>query len=548
MNCKSIRNLPRTETFNHTSPRLESMPHADLILRNANIRTMDKKKPQAQAIAIKNGKIVAVGTDTEILKWKTGKTVVVNLKRKTVLPGFVDCHVHLGSYAKTLEQIELRDVVSIKQLQWKLKEVARQKPPASWIVARGFDQEKFREKRVPNRFDLDEAVPDHPVLITRVCGHLSVANSKALELAGIGKDARLPEGSKIEKDRRTGEPTGVLLENAAALVKEVIPKLDDKELLRIHREACKKATEKGLTELHCVLGDLTEARVVQELRKQGKLKIRINMMVPLEYYDDFKASIVDRCLENDRIKIGCIKIFADGSLGARTAALRAPYADDETTKGILISSQQKLEALFEKVHDSGFQLAVHAIGDRAIETVLAAFNDVLKKKPKKDHRHRIEHASVLNPELIQSMQRLGLIASVQPHFVFSDFWITQRLGKRRARWAYPFKSLIKRGVTTCAGSDCPIEPIDPLLGVWAAVTRRNLPQEKLSVDEAIRMYTINAAFAGRKEAIKGSIEPGKIADLTILSQDPYNVQPDNIKDINVEMTIIGGQIVYTRKS
>jgi hypothetical protein len=524
------------------------MPSADLILYNADIHTMNKKKPKAQAIAIKNGKIIAVGTDTEVLKLRTRKTMVMNLKRKTVLPGFVDSHVHLGSYARTLEQIGLRDVVSIKQLQQKLTEAAKQKPASSWIVARGFDQEKLREKRVPNRFDLDKAVPDHPVLITRVCGHLSVANSKALELADIRKYTRLPQNAKIEEDPITGEPTGVLLENAVTLVKEAIPKSDDKELLRIYTEACQKATEKGLTELHCVLENLTEIRLIEELRKRDKLKIRINIMVPLEFLDDFKASMADCRLGTHRVKIGCVKIFADGSLGARTAALLAPYADDETTKGLLISSQEKLEALFEKVHGSGFQLAIHAIGDRAIATVLAALDEVLKKKPKKDHRHRIEHASVLNPKLIRSIRRLRVIASVQPHFVFSDFWITQRLGKRRARWAYPFKSLIRSGVVTCAGSDCPIEPIDPLLGIWAAATRKSPSEERLSIDEAIRMYTINAAFAGREEAIKGSIEPGKIADLTILSQDPYNLNPDNIKNIKVEMTIVSGEIVYKRKS
>jgi len=524
------------------------MISADLILFNANIHTMNKRKLLARAMAIKGARIFAVGADEEILKLRTRKTTIIDLKQKTVLPGLVDCHVHLGSYAKTLQQVGLRDVLSIKQLQMKLKEAAKQKPVSSWIVARGFDQEKFKEKRMPNRFDLDKAVPNHPVLITRVCGHLNIANSRALELAGIGKTSKISEDAKIEKDPKTGEPTGVLLENAVALVKEAIPKLEDEELLEIYGEACQRAAEKGLTEIHCIIENLSEVRLIQDLRKQGKLRIRINIMVPLEYLSDLKTLMADICLDSERIKIGCIKIFADGSLGAHTAALNAPYSDDETTKGILISSQEKLEALFEKVHDSGFQLAIHAIGDRAIETVLAALDDVLKKKPRKDHRHRIEHASVLNPKSIRCMQKLGVIASVQPHFVSSDFWITQRLGERRARWAYPFKSLIRRGVSTCAGSDCPIEPIDPVLGIWAAVTRESPPQEKLSVDEAIRMYTINAAFAGREEAIKGSIEPGKIADLTVLSQDPYNIEPDNIKSINVEMTIVNGEIVYDRKS
>ena len=523
------------------------MPCADLILYNANIHTMNKKKPKAQAIAIKNNKVAAVGSNAEILKLKTSRTRVIDLKDKTVLPGFVDCHVHMWSYARTLEQIGLRDVVSMKQLQQKLKQAATKKPLNAWIVARGFDEEKFREKRVPNRFDLDKAVPDHPVLITRVCGHLSVANSKALELANITKHTKLVEGGKIDRDPKTGEPTGVLLENAIAIVAGVIPKQNDEELLRIYSQACKKATEKGLTDVHCIIENLTDIRIIKELRNQNRLKIRIHIMVPVEYFDDLVESGISTRLKDDKTKIGCIKIYTDGSLGAHTAALNESYVDDKTTKGILIYSQEKLEKLLEKVHETGFQLAIHAIGDRAIETVLDAFEKVLREKPKKNHRHRVEHASVLNEKLIQHMQKLGVIASVQPHFVVSDFWTTKRLGKRRARWAYPFKSLIRSGIVACAGSDCPIEPIDPLLGVWAAVARKTFPREKLSVDEAIRMYTINAAYASHEETIKGSIEPGKLADLTVLSQDPYDIEPDSIRNINVEMTIVDGEIVYARK-
>jgi len=523
------------------------MSHADLIFYNANIHTMNEKKPKAQAIAIKNNKVAAVGSNVEILKLKTSRTRVMDLKDKTVLPGFVDCHVHMWSYARTLEQIGLRDVVSIKQLQQKLEQAAARKPLNAWVVARGFDQEKFREKRVPNRFDLDRAVPDHPVLITRVCGHLSVANSKALELANITKHTKLVKSGKIDRDPKTGEPTGVLFENAIALVARVVPKRDEKELLRIYSQACKKATEKGLTDVHCIIENLTDARLIKELRSQNRLKIRIHIIVPMEYFDDLVESGISTHLTDARTKIGCIKIYMDGSLGAHTAALCEPYADDKTTKGILTYSPDKLEKLLEKVHETGFQLAIHAIGDRAIETVLDSFEKVLRENPKKNHRHRVEHASVLNEKLIQRMQKLGVIASVQPHFVFSDFWATERLGKRRARWAYPFKSLISSGIVVCAGSDCPIEPIDPLLGAWAAVARKTFPQEKLSVDEAIRMYTINAAFASHEETIKGTVEPGKLADLTVLSQDPYDIKPDSIRNINVEMTIIDGEIVYTRK-
>jgi hypothetical protein len=519
------------------------MPDADLILYNAKVYTLNRKKPEAQAIGVKGNKIVKVGSNVEVLKLKTFKTNAIDLKGKTVLPGFVDCHIHMRSYAKTLEQIELRDVVSIKQLQRRLRKVATARPSSTWITARGFDEEKFKEKRLPTRFDLDKAVLNNPVLLTRVCGHLSVANSKALELADITKDTALAEGGIIQKNPKTGDPTGILLENAQNLVAEVIPKPDKKELLRIYEKACQKAAEKGLTSAHCIIYDPKDVSVVRELRRQNKLKLRIHLIIPVEYLDELDELA---SMENRKTRMGSIKVYADGSLGAHTAALHKPYADDKTTKGIHIYPQKKLEKLLLKVHENGFQLAIHAIGDEAVESVLDALEKALRQKPKEDHRHRIEHASVLSKRLIRRMKKLGVIASVQPHFVASDFWTAKRLGKRRARWTYSFKSLIKSGIVTCGGSDCPIEPIDPLLGIWAAVARKIFPQERLTVDEAIRLYTINAAFVSREENVKGSIERGKFADLTVLSQDPYKIEADNIRSIRVDMTIVDGEIVYVR--
>jgi len=519
----------------------------DLIIHNANIHTMDKKGTKAQAIAIKDKKIVAVGANNEILKLKTNKTRAIDLKGKTVLPGFIDCHIHMSSYAKSLEQIELRNVTSIKQMQQKLKQSATKKPKNTWIIARGFDHEKFKEKRVPTRFDLDEAVPDHPVFVTRVCGHLSVANSKALELAKITKYAKTLESEKIDKNPKTGEPTGILLEDAQNLVAEIIPRANEEELLRIYGQACKRATENGLTGVHWIINSPKELRIIQKLRKHNKLPIRVYAVIPVEYLDEFAELGLSTGFGDDVVKIGCVKIFADGSLGASTAALHTPYCDNKTTKGILVYREKKLEKLVKKVHDADFQLAVHAIGDRAIETVLNALETVLEEKSKKDRRHRIEHASVLNEGLIKRMKRSEVIASVQPHFIVSDFWVAKRLGNERARWTYSFKSLFESGLNVCAGSDCPVEPISPILGVWAAVTRKTFPHEKLSADQAIRMYTINAAFASFEEQTKGSIEQGKLADLTILAKDPYKTVPEKIKEINVDMTIVGGEIVYARK-
>jgi predicted amidohydrolase YtcJ len=520
------------------------MPNADLILYNAKVYTLNRKKPKAQAIAIKGNKITAVGSNTQILKLKTSKTNAIDLKGKTVLPGFVDCHIHMRSYAKTLEQVELRDVTSLKQLQLRLRQTAKDKPANAWITARGFDEEKFREKRLPTRFDLDKAVPERPVFITRVCGHLSVANTKALKLANITRNTAPIEGGIVEKDPKTGELTGILLESAQNLVTLVIPKPNMKELLRIYERACERAAEKGLTAVHCIINDPQDLSALDELSRQNRLKLRIRLMIPVEYLNE-----VDKftAIANGKIKVGSIKVFADGSLGARTAALHKPYMDDKTTKGVLIYPREKLERLLFEVHEKGYQLAVHAIGDKAIESTLNALEKALRKKPREDHRHRIEHASALNKKLIKRMKKLRIIASVQPHFIVSDFWIVKRLGKRRARWTYALKSLVKSGVIVCGGSDCPIEPIDPLLGIWAAVARKSFPQEKLTVDGAIRMYTENAAIVSREETVKGAIERGRLADLTVLAQDPYKIEADNIRDIRVDMTIVDGQIIYARR-
>jgi predicted amidohydrolase YtcJ len=250
---------------------------------------------------------------------------------------------------------------------------------------------------------------------------------------------------------------------------------------------------------------------------------------------------------NDMVRLGFVKILADGSLGARTAALKQPYTDKPETNGMLIYSQRKLNGLVLKAHKAGWQLAVHAIGDGAIESVLKAFSKALKRFPREDHRHRVEHCSVLNPRLIRRMKKLGLIASVQPHFIVSDFWVVDRVGTERARWVYPFKTLLKSGVVVASGSDCPVEPISPILGVWAAVARKSFVEESLTVEEALKTYTLNAAYASFSEMETGTIEPGKRADLTVLSEDIFKVLPDRIRDVRVEMTIVGGKVVYERK-
>ena len=522
------------------------MPEATLAILNANVITLNPKQPRAEAMAIRNGKIIDVGSNKEIRRYISDKTKVIDAGNRTVIPGFVDCHVHMTGFGRSLQALDLRNVKSIKEMQQKLREYAEKNPEKSWILGGRWDQEKFVEKRFPTRWDLDVAVADRPVFLIRVCGHVGVVNSRALQLADITKETTI-EGGKIDLDETTGEPNGILQENAIEIVWKAVPKPSLKELEDACLLACQKAVEAGLAGVHWIVNSAGEIRTIQRLYFEGKLPLRVYLGIPADLLDELVNLGLLTGFGNDMVKIGFVKFFADGSLGARTAALKEPYSDNRETRGIMLYTQRKLNRLILKAHRAGLQLGVHAIGDRAIEVVLKAFSKALKEFPRENHRHRIEHCSVLDPKLIKRMKRLGLIASVQPHFIVSDFWVADRLGKARARWVYPFKTLMHEGLIVASGSDCPVEPINPLSGIWAAVARKSFPEESLTMEEALRTYTLNAAYASFDENKKGTIEVGKFADLTILSDDLFNVQPDEIKRTMVEMTIVDGKIVYVRE-
>jgi predicted amidohydrolase YtcJ len=522
------------------------MQCADLVILNANVVTLNAGKPRAEALAIRDCRIVAVGSEAEIRKYIGSETKVLDVNGKTVVPGFVDCHVHMTGFGQHLQTLDLRNVGSIEEMKGKIREYVERHPEKIWILGGRWDHERFSEKRLPTRWDLDEAVRDKPVFIIRVCGHIGVANTKALELARIGRET-VVKGGAIDKDAASGEPNGVLRENALNLVWRVVPKPSLAELEEACLQACRKAVENGLTGVHWIVDSADEIRAIQKLYSEGKLPLRIYLGIPVKLLDELVGLGLVTGFGNDMVRLGFVKILADGSLGARTAALKQPYTDKPETSGMLIYSQRKLNRLVLKAHRAGWQLAVHAIGDRAIESVLKAFSKALKRFPREGHRHRVEHCSVLNPRLIRRMKRLGLIASVQPHFIVSDFWVVDRVGTERARWVYPFKTLLKSGVVVASGSDCPVEPISPILGVWAAVARKSFVEESLTVEEALKTYTLNAAYASFSEKETGTIEPGKRADLTMLSEDIFKVPPNKIRDVRVEMTIVGGKVVYERK-
>ncbi|MGB9684675.1 MAG: amidohydrolase [Candidatus Bathyarchaeales archaeon] len=521
------------------------MLSADIAILNANIITLNSKQPKAEALAIKNGKIVAVGSNKEIRGYVGGETRVIDVKGKTVVPGFVDCHVHMTSFGQHLQMLDLRNVSSIEEMKRKIREYAEKNPEKSWILGGRWDHERFSEKRYPTRWDLDEAVLDKPVFLIRVCGHIGVANTKALMLAAVRKDTAV-KGGKIDIDEASGEPNGILRENALELVWRVVPKPSITELENACVQACQRAVENGLTGVHWIVDSPEELRLLQKLHRKGRLPLRVYLGIPVKLLDEIVKVGLTTGFGNDMLKLGFVKVFADGSLGARTAALKKPYSDKPETCGMLLLSQRKLNRLVLKTHRAGWQLAVHAIGDKAIESALKAFSKALKEYFRENVRHRVEHCSVLNPKTIRKMRRLNIIASIQPHFVFSDFWVVERVGAERARWVYPFKTLLKEGVMAASGSDCPVEPISPLLGIWAATTRKDFGEENLTVEEALRTYTVNAAYASFEEDKKGTIEVGKFADVTVLSDDLLSISPEKIREVKVEMTVVGGKIVYKK--
>ena len=512
---------------------------ADMVLIHGTVVTMDKLKPRAQAIAIANGKISEVGDDADVNRMVGQYTKVIDLKGKTVLPGLIDAHAHMMALANPFPWLDLRGVSSIREIQKQLGVKIQDVGKGKWILGRGWEQDRLRERRYPTRWDLDMVSPDNPVLLSRICGHVGVANSRALEAARINKKTASAIDDLIQKDTQTGEPTGILLEGALDVVWKS-PKPSEEDMLHACRSALDEAAKVGLTSVHWFAYEPNEIRALRTLNKRREITVRVYLAGHVDYFD----KLLGKRFEDEFLTLRCIKILADGSLGARTAALEKPYADDPSTKGILNYTLPELKTLIRKVDEAGFQVAVHIIGDLAAEETLKAFEETLSKDVIVKHRHRVEHASVLNPDLIERIGRLRLSVCVQPHFVVSDSWIGDRLGSKRARWTYPFKSLMKSGILLAGSSDSPAEPLNPLLGIWAAAARQAFPQERLSVEEALELYTIGAAYMSFEEDVKGSIEIGKFADLTVLSNNPMETQPGKIKDIKVEMTIVGGRIVY----
>jgi predicted amidohydrolase YtcJ len=527
---------------------------ADLVITNAAVWTGDTRQPRAEAVAVRGGKIAAVGTAQEIERWIGASTRVIDAGGKLVLPGFIDNHTHFMSGGFQLLGIDLRGAKSEQEFAAIIRARAQQYP-GRWITGGDWDHDAWPGGPLPVKELIDEYTPSTPVFVQRYDGHMALANSYLLHKAGITKETRDPPGGTIVRDRRTGEPTGVLKDAAMDIIYRMVPEPDERETLEAARAALAEARRLGVTSIQDVSspGDIA---VYRKLLAQGELTARFYCRLPISMTDQLIREGLKAYTGDEWIRTGALKAFADGSLGSTTALFFDPYLSDPGTRGLPsdIILDGRLEKWAMMADRAGLQLSVHAIGDSANSLVLDLFERIVVANPAWDRRFRIEHAQHLHPKDFQRFAKLGVIASVQPYHAIDDGrWAEGRIGVGRCRTTYAFKTFLDTRVITCFGSDWTVGPLNPLDGIYAAVTRRTtdgkrpegwFPEEKITVEEAIKAYTLTNAYAAFEEDEKGSIVSGKVADMVTLSDNIMLMDPVRIKDVKVVMTIVGGSIVY----
>ena len=532
---------------------------ADLALINGKIVTVDKNNPAAEAVAIKGDKILAAGSNNEIKKLIDIQTTkIIDLKGKMAVPGFIDAHIHLVGAGQELLQIQLRYVSDISEIQRRVKEKVAESKSGEWILGGGWDHEILPGKKWPTKEIIDPVSPDNPVVLNRIDGHSCLVNSVVLKLSQITKNTPNPPGGLIVKDPVSGEPTGILKETAKGLIKQrKLSKNEQYEYDKIAvKSALKEAVRYGVTGIHHLNENF---EIFQELLKNGELTLRVTANghmtknpEKLKEYKQWKNILTNN---SHMLKFGYLKGFVDGTLGSGTCALFESFSDNPATKGLPRMSQEKLNEYVILMDKEGFQIGLHAIGTKANNMALNAYKEAAKINGLRDSRHRIEHAQVIIPGDFQRFARLGVIASMQPVHCTSDIiFAEKRLGKKRCEGAYAWKSLLNAGVRIAFGTDCPVEPINPMEGLYASVSRKTrsgepkggwYPEERLSMEKALELYTLGSAYASFDEKIVGSIEKGKFADIVVLSQDLFKIPDDKIMQTKVVYTIVGGKIIYS---
>jgi len=580
---------------------LPTQPKADIIFVHANIYTgvveasSFQSIQRAEAIAVRDGRVAAVGRSVDVLKLKGSATEVIDLGGHFVMPGFNDAHLHLANAGFRRLTVELGGVKSLTEFRERIRDRVQAAGPGEWIIGGGWDQTLWPVQELPSRWDIDEVTTDHPVFLQRVDGHIAVANTRALQLASITVASRDPEGGKIDRDS-TGQATGILRETARDAVTAVIPRPDHDRRRQAIETTLQDLAQWGVTSAqdNSDAGDSQlswdDFQILDEIERGGKLTARISEWMP--FNDDLSMLQAHRAAHpqsDSMLHTGMLKGFMDGSLGSRTAALLEPYADNADNTGLPQYTQDKLNQMTKDRVDAGFQIGFHAIGDKGVQMALDAYAAALGKDhggtgvppvqgttghvgtgvspvqverssavsaaPVPDLRLRIEHAQVTTPQQVARFKQLKIIASMQPNHLLTDMnWAEARLGPKRAAHSYAWAEFLKKGVTVAFGTDYPVEPVTPFRGLYAAVTRRSedgkkefYPEQKLTMEQAIAAYTTGSAFAQFAEREKGTLTPGMLADMVVLDRDITSVPPEKILTTKVLRTVVGGKTVYEAK-
>ncbi len=515
---------------------------------------MKEEQEHVEALYVESGVIVATGSKEELIA-QYGETIEeeVDLEGQYVYPGFVDSHLHMVGHGERLIRLDVSNTFSATEMYQQLEDKVKGTPIGEWVFAEGWNENNFIDRKIFHRLELDEISQHHPMFLTRICRHAALVNTKALELAEINKDTQDPEGGVIVRDAN-GEPTGYLLDAATELVKKVIPTVSDDYLKRALQTATKDMLRLGLVgghseDLHYYGGFKKTLDAFQSVIDGKDTKFRTHLLVHHEAMEEMKETGYARGAVNSFIELGAMKIFADGALGGRTALLQHPYTDDPRTNGVAMHKQEELNRLVKKARANNMPVAIHTIGDEALSMALEA----IEIHPCQTGVDRLIHVQVVSAELLERLKRLPVVLDIQPRFVAADFpWVMERLGEERMSYSFAWKTLLDSGLRCAGGSDAPIEPVDPLLGIHAAVTRKRpgeqhagyLPDQKLTMFEAVQLFTLGSAKAIEKEDERGFIIPGYVADFTVLDIDLFTQPADRALDAKVIKTVVDNTIMY----
>jgi hypothetical protein len=538
----------------------QAKPKADLIITNARIWTVDPNQPRAEAVAILGERIVAVGSAGEIDPWRGESTRVIDAHGHLLLPGFNDAHVHFTSGGLSLDELNLRDSASAAEFARRIAERAAIVPPEEWIIGGGWDDQVWAREsgrdELPTRQLIDAATHNVPVLVSRLDGHMALANSAALKIIGITRNTPDPPGGEIVRDSN-GEPTGILKEAAQGLAYGKLPPISHERRLKAVRRAMAHAASTGITSVQDMNVPYEDVATYAELAERGELTVRIYAAPAIRGWEDQAKLGLRHAFGSPWLRYGAVKAFADGSLGSATAYMFAPYRDAPHSHGLLVEDMLPMEKIRGEllgVDHAGMQACIHAIGDRAVSIVLDLYAEVEKQDGSRDRRFRIEHAQHVAPKDFARFRDLGVVASMQPYHAIDDGqWAETRISHELASTSYAWRTMLDNHVHLAFGTDWPVAPLEPLTSLYAAVTRATLdgkhpqgwyPEQKLTIAEAIEVYTLGSAYAEFQEKQKGSITVGKLADVVLLSDDLFSIDPKAIRDVKVELTVVGGRIVY----